>query len=421
MIDLTPTLSLSIQSALLAQIDQFRLAGKASTLSALVVIGYSHARTPQDLTDFAGRQLLDQHVNSKLEQIADGLVVKLSESVFMIGVQGESKDTISKQVDCILEQIQKHKDFSPEWVDVNAHAGIAYLSKTGQCTKDAVDAAMKAYAVSQTSDSRRLVIYTQDMNSITSCNRLIEEFYYAMNSDGLRLAYQPIFTPAHTVHGCEALLRWEHEDGSMRYPGDFLPMIERTSLMIALGRWVFDAACRQLHDWRAQHLETVRWKMFINVSRAQLKPSFLRFAIDTLCKYKLEPSDIELEITESHATTEHETAIKTLQALHDHGFNLAIDDLGTGYSTMLSIKNIPARTLKIDRSFVSTIDESIFSREIVRLTIEMSKNLGLSTVAEGVETQQQLEAMLELGCDTWQGYMGSPPLFPEEIERRLLC
>jgi len=232
----------------------------------------------------------------------------------------------------------------------------------------------------------------------------------AIDGDEMLLHFQPqIDAISGRVVGVEALVRWQHPGRGMIPPGKFIPLAEETGLIEPLGRWVLGAACRQLWRFGQQGRRGVR--MGVNLSARQLREGDLvEHVRDLLASYRLEPCDLELEITESTAMENADATIGILRRLRELGVALAIDDFGTGYSSLAYLKLLPIQRLKLDRSFVRDIETDHNDAIICSATIALANSLGLEVVAEGVETEPQLTYLKYLGCDIIQGYYFSKPL-----------
>ncbi|MCP4638189.1 MAG: EAL domain-containing protein [Methyloversatilis sp.] len=229
------------------------------------------------------------------------------------------------------------------------------------------------------------------------------------------LHYQPqIETGSGRLVGVEVLVRWQHPERGLVPPNKFIPIAEESDLIIRLGEWILQEACRQLSLWHAGGLEL---RVAVNLSARQLRSkNLLRQVKDVVLKHNLQPGQLELEITESVAMEDSDNTLRMLAQLRELGVELAIDDFGTGYSSLSHLKLMPLHRLKIDRSFVKDIETDPDDAAICAATISLAHNLGLSVVAEGVETEAQFAFLGNLGCECAQGFLFSKPLPAAELE-----
>jgi diguanylate cyclase (GGDEF)-like protein len=243
---------------------------------------------------------------------------------------------------------------------------------------------------------------------------LMTELRAAVERNELEVHYQPVVTADECVlKSAEALVRWAHPTRGMIPPGSFIPLVENTRLILDLNRFVLRTAVRQCATWRRQGSGT---GVSVNISALDLIERSLAAEVEsTLAEAGLPASALTLEITEGAFVHEPERARRTLDALRALGVRVAIDDFGTGYSSLSYLKELPVDVLKIDRSFVADMLESEASTAIVAAAIELSHRLGLTVVAEGVEDEDQLDRLDELGCDLIQGYLISPPVIASAL------
>jgi diguanylate cyclase (GGDEF)-like protein len=242
----------------------------------------------------------------------------------------------------------------------------------------------------------------------------------ALERHQLHLLYQPQVDGQGRLVGAEALLRWSPAPGNLVPPDVFIPLAEQSGLIHPIGAWVLEEACRQLAEWDRQGLQLPL--LAVNVSGRQLQaqqPPLPEQMAETVRQAGIAPERIELEITETALIQHPQQARRHLQELAQRGFRLAIDDFGTGFSSLETLHALSLTKLKIDRCFVKELEQTHTDQVIVRATLSMARELGLETLAEGVETEQQWQLLQGLGCDFYQGYFFDRPLPPEAFRERL--
>ena len=240
--------------------------------------------------------------------------------------------------------------------------------------------------------------------------RMITDLQHAVENGELRLHYQPkVDTASGRLLGMEALVRWMHPERGMISPAEFIPVAEDTGMIVAIGRWVLREACRQNAAWQQAGLRPLQ--VAVNLSARQFRSDNLLDEIDAaLSETALPASLLELEITESMVMEDPERVINLLDKIRSRGIHLSLDDFGTGHSSLAYLKRFPINCVKIDRAFIKDMPENTDGVAIARTIVAMAKSLGLTTVAEGVETVEQLELLKTMGCDQIQGYFFSRPL-----------
>ena len=259
-------------------------------------------------------------------------------------------------------------------------------------------------------------VYDEAMSrAAANALRLAADLHHAVENSELRLLYQPkVDTATGRLLGMEALVRWIHPERGMVSPVEFIPVAEDSGLIVAIGRWVLREACRQNAAWQRMGLRPIR--VAGNLSARQFASEGLLDEIDAaLADSDLPVDSLELEITESMVMSDPESVIRLLGAIHDKGIHIALDDFGTGHSSLAYLKRFPIDCLKVDRAFIKDTPENTDDVAIAKTIIAMAQALGLSTVAEGVETSAQRELMQELGCEQIQGYFFSRPLAADDF------
>ena len=242
-----------------------------------------------------------------------------------------------------------------------------------------------------------------------------------ISGDQLELHYQTQHEPASgELVGMEALLRWRHPTDGMISPGEFIPLAERHGLMSQLGTWVIEKACAQQAHWRNSGMP--KMTIWVNISALQLFQGDLESQLTTCLKrYQLKPSQIGLELTESVLLDERAGDMgPRLQALRDQGFAIAIDDFGTGYSSLGYLKRLPVDKINLDRAFIKELPHDQADASIVKAVLAMAEGMGLGVIAEGVETKEQCQFLVDAGCTSVQGFYFARPLPAAELEMRLL-
>ncbi|WP_163559518.1 EAL domain-containing protein [Halomonas sp. NO4] len=241
----------------------------------------------------------------------------------------------------------------------------------------------------------------------------------AVARDQLRLFYQVQVDASWQVTGVEALLRWQHPEHGMVPPGDFIPVAEESYLIVSIGRWVLETACRQLARW-AETTETAGLTMAVNISPHQFQqPDFVTEVETVLAATEAPPERLKLELTETLFMEEPEIACATMQRLKTLGVRFSLDDFGTGFSSLTYLNQLPLDQLKIDQSFVRPLFQDSANEVISASIIQLGRNLGLEVIAEGVETEAHCEWLAEQGCHAYQGYLFSRPLPLDELMERL--
>lgn len=243
-----------------------------------------------------------------------------------------------------------------------------------------------------------------------------QELRRALRNDELHLLFQPIVSLTDGLVAAEALVRWNHPTRGLLGPGEFIDVADETGLILGLGDWVLAEGCRTLRRWQDEMGDRAP-NLTVNLSMRQIvEPSFVSRVRLHLAESAIEPSHLILEVTEDSLVNELDRCVPVLSELAALGLGIAIDDFGTGLSSLSYVKRLPmARTLKIDRSFVTDIHEYRTDHAIVQAVLVMAERLGIRVVAEGVETKDQLSALVELGCKFLQGYFFSPPLEADAI------
>jgi EAL domain-containing protein (putative c-di-GMP-specific phosphodiesterase class I) len=246
--------------------------------------------------------------------------------------------------------------------------------------------------------------------TISARSTLESELRRAIDSEQFQLHYQVQVNSAGHPTGAEALIRWIHAERGTIAPNNFIPLTEETGLILPLGLWVLDTACEQIKIWQSNPL-TRELILAVNVSSRQFRqPEFVSQIKATVHRHAINPKLLKFELTESLLLENIEDTIAKMNALKEIGVRFSLDDFGTGYSSLQYLKRLPLDQLKIDQSFVSDIATDSSDKTIVSTIIAMAHSLNLDVIAEGVESIEQRQFLLNEGCTNFQGYLFSPPL-----------
>jgi diguanylate cyclase (GGDEF)-like protein len=355
-------------------------------------------------------KLLQQVAQTLLELVRPGdTVAHLITDEFLLLLENLDSDSAVAVADKLQQVLLQPHRFGGHDVAIDCRIGIAAFPSDGLSAEELL--ARSAIAMKDAADMPgRLQVYQHGRDLAHQRQvRLIRDLRRAAANNELSLHYQPkLDLRDKQVRQAEALLRWQHPQLGNVSPGEFIELAERTGSIQTLTRWVIEEGIRQLSEWSTRGLVV---QLSLNISADDLLGSDLPERVVRLLGLHQVPAEqLIFEITESAIMREPEKALKVLNSLRDCGISLSVDDFGTGYSSLAHLKRLPVQELKIDQSFVRNLDETSEDAVIVRSTIEMSHNLGLKVVAEGVEYEHSLRLLERWNCDTAQGYLISRPL-----------
>jgi diguanylate cyclase (GGDEF)-like protein len=300
---------------------------------------------------------------------------------------------------------------------VGVSIGVAIVPDAGVDRAELMRKADIALYRAKAEGRNQFRIFADEMDQFVRRRREIEaELRHALGrGEQLCVQYQPLFAvDSPTPVGLEALLRWDHPQHGLIPPAVFIPIAEETGLMQAIGEWVLRTACAVATRWPAAT------RLAVNVSAVQFRSEgFAETVLEILRDTGLEPSRLELEVTESLLLDNAELSARTFGRLRAAGVRIALDDFGTGYSSLNYLNKFAVDKIKIDRSFVQSLDSSAASDAIVQAMVDLAKAVGVEVTAEGVETDGQREFLRSVGCDEMQGFLLSRPLWPEQVDRLL--
>ena len=331
----------------------------------------------------------------------------------------------SEDIILVIEKIMKNASqtitFNGKEIVLSLSIGISVYPADGKDAYELIKNADLALSKAKQQGRKNYQFYTEDMDLKASEFVLMEKnLLPALKNKEFMLNYQPYWEiNTKRIIGMEALLRWKNEELGMVSPGKFIPVLEEMGLILEVGKWILETACRQFKEWQGKGYLVV--PVSVNVSPVQFRQKDLSEMIGKITKeFSLDPKLLTLEITESTFMHDIEFTSSVLKKLRDIGISISIDDFGTGYSSLSYLKRFPVDNLKIDISFIREIATDPDTASIVTAIIAMAHTLNLKTIAEGVETEEQWKILRLLRCDMGQGYYISKPLPAEEVEKFLI-
>ncbi|WP_317932809.1 EAL domain-containing protein [Halioxenophilus sp. WMMB6] len=304
-------------------------------------------------------------------------------------------------------------------VTIGGSIGIGVYPRDAQTAEELIKSADMAMYAAKTAGRNKFTFFKAEMSDYTTKYFSREqELRRALKQNEFRLHYQPqIDAACGECVGCEALLRWQHPEKGLLGANEIIPYAEASSLILDVGNWVIDEATRQMREWRTGNVPVPI--VGINISVPQLEDRSFTYKLMTrLAQLQLNASDFEIEVTES-CLQDNEQVVLTLNELANKGLAIAIDDFGTGYSCMSSLKYLPLDRIKIDQKFIRDVPEDMNDCSIVKAIVALGKQLNLKVVAEGIENRQQMDFLLDIGCDHLQGYYLGRPVAVQEFEQLL--
>ncbi|HPF26327.1 MAG TPA: EAL domain-containing protein [Steroidobacteraceae bacterium] len=328
----------------------------------------------------------------------------------------EAQDQVSAVVDRIRQSLTAPFSYEGRQFVITPSIGVAIYPENGSDVETLLMHADTAMYQAKDAGRNTVRFYEKSMNARALDRLELEDaLRVAIERQQLELYFQPKYSLSTNEYtSAEALLRWRHPERGWISPGQFIPLAEETGLIMTLGEWVIDEACRNLQTWQSGPLRGKR--LAINISAEQVARSNVADLImRSVWKHGIQPQLLELEMTESLLMRDVNTAKAMLHTLKDAGITLAIDDFGTGYSSLSYLRQFPIDSLKIDRSFVMDLHQDADDAAICAAIIAMGKKLGLKIVAEGIELEQQRHFLQKAGCDEGQGYLFARPMPAEEL------
>jgi diguanylate cyclase (GGDEF)-like protein/PAS domain S-box-containing protein len=378
----------------------------------------------KDINDTLGHGLGDELLVKFAQRIKENLreediLARFGGDEFIILLPNTDNISAQEVAQKVLSIAHSPFSFTNHELRVTASIGIAMYPKDGSDKETLYKNADTAMYRAKSDGRNKYSCFTKEMQISTQRNQqLSNALYSALVRDELYLVYQPqISAITEKIIGTEVLLRWEHPVYGNVSPAEFIPIAENNGLIVPIGEWVLRTAMKQMQTWLESGLSPII--LAVNLSAVQFRNVNLPTLIqEILHSSGFKPENLELELTESVTMNNPQNAIETMNKLHEIGIKMSLDDFGTGYSSLSYLKKFKVYKLKIDQSFVRDITIDPEDRAIVATIINMAKSLGLETIAEGVETLEQLEYLRENGCGEIQGYYYSKPLSVKEFQER---
>ncbi len=400
-----------------------RLMEHSEDMFGIVFFDIDNFKSFNDIMGHEGGNELIRQVSKRLADKAtlSNFVSRSGGDEFLILIdQAASKEEITNRCLSIINEFQRSVQVYDQNFYITASMGIAIYPFDGQKPEELIKHAEIAMHYSKMSGRNKYTVFSEAMKSETISNsKLINDLHLAIDRQEFVLVYQPqIDLITKEIIGVEALIRWQHPELGIIMPGVFIPLAEKSGLIVKIGKWVLFEACRQSVEWQTKGMKPIR--MAVNMSPGQfLDPRMVTELQEVMEQTGINPAHLELEITESIASFDQEQITRTLSELKKCGVEISIDDFGTEYSSLNRIKSMPIDRIKIDRRFIRGISSNNKDEEIIKVILQMGKIFGVKVIAEGVETESELMFLESNCCDEVQGYYFYRPLTVTDLEKIL--
>lgn len=391
----------TVVSVIFIDIDDFR---KINDGMGIVIGDEVVQILGQFLGEFATEDIIACHINS---------------DIFCVSIYNPCKN---KSVETFHKEVQEHlkkgiRLSSGEELSITVSMGVAEYPEASKNALELINCAEIVMFKAKSSGKNAIQyfdapILNEFLNTVQIENKLKEAIF----NQNFSLKFQPqYYTKSKRLRGVEALIRWRDDDGNMISPAVFIPIAEKNGTIIPIGNWVMGEAIRQFAEWKQQYGYDMT--LSLNISALQYKrPDFIDLLMKYVRKYEVEPKWIELEITETVLIDDFKAVIEKMLVLQDYGFRVSLDDFGTGYSSLSYLSGLPLNTIKIDKAFIDSVLVDSATKIVMESIIQMVNKLGYETIAEGIETKEQVEYLQEIGCNVIQGFLLGKPMDSYEIE-----
>ena len=364
-----------------------------------------------------GRELIIQ-LAKELAQILknyNNIICRFSNDIFAILI--ETFEEINNIADNLFNSL-RHIEVNGEIYNIYPIIGI-YKIKNDENILLAIDKAMTAHDEIIGDYNKKYNMYSEETETVILEEQKIEEIMEeALENGEFKVFYQPkVDLKTNKITSCEALVRWFRGDRVIS-PNKFIPLFEKNRFIIELDKYIFEKVCQDIQSWKQVKNEKIPM-ISVNISKENFyNEEFIKEYEKIAKKYNLKTEEIEIEITENVTMIENISIIKMIKRIKEAGFVISIDDFGTGYSSLNMLQSMPIDIIKIDKTFIDKIDIKNKNNNMVDYIIYIAKKLGLKTVAEGVEAEEQVKYLKEIGCDMLQGYYYSKPLSFRDVQKR---
>ncbi len=391
----------TVVSVIFIDIDDFR---KINDGMGIVIGDEVVQIVGQYLGEFSSEDIIASHINS---------------DIFCLAIYNPCNN---KSVESFHKQVQEHlkqgiKLSSGEELNLTVSMGVAEYPEAANNALELINCAEIVMFKAKTSGKNAIQyfdapILNEFLNTVQIENKLREAIF----NQNFSLKFQPqYYIEDNRLRGVEALIRWRDDDGNMISPAIFIPIAEKNGTIIPIGNWVMGEAIRQFACWKKKYgYEMI---LSLNISALQYKrPDFIDLLMSHVKENDVKPEEIELEITETVLIDDFKAVIERMLVLQDYGFRVSLDDFGTGYSSLSYLSGLPLNTIKIDKAFIDSVLVDRATKIVMESIIQMVHKLGYESIAEGIESYDQVEYLQEIGCDVIQGYLLGKPLDSDEIE-----
>ena len=393
---------------------------RGDRMTAVLCLDLAGFKVVNDTFGYAAGDLLLRHMSARLLATlreTDTLARMGPDEFAIIQADIEKPAGAARLCERLLTIMQEPFDLFGEAIHVRANIGVALSPTDARDHEQLLQQAGQALSRAKSEGAHCFRFFEGAMdNELRERKALEQDLHHALQRGELELHYQPqIDLATRTMVGIEALLRWHHPKHGMVPPDRFIPLAEDSGLILPIGAWVLEQACRQVRAWQCAGLP--QFRMSVNLSPVQFRDPDLALVVrGALERSGLAPDHLELEITERTLMEDTETNLAILRELKQLGVKVSIDDFGVGHSSLGYLRRFAFDEIKLDRSFVAAIEHDPSAAAIVRATLSLGHSLGLDAVAEGVESAEQLAMLDAEGCRLAQGYYFSPPVHVQEID-----